>query len=372
MHFSMTNIVTNLGCILGLVHAIHSFAYTLAKRHTSKGTGMIKRVLHSIALRGEILADRLFHRTDAGREIDAYIGYATPDQIILRGRVLSALRHATPTAAQSKWQNFRQILGMFFTDEVRGATVRSGATAAISDEEGYFTLTLPRDHQTGWRTEYVYVEGRSDPVACPVLVPRHDARFMVISDIDDTMMETGAYSLLRNLYTSFTGNSTTRQIYPDARDLMDRLSAGGQNPVFYVSSSPWNLHDFLSDVFDTAGLVKGPMFLRDLGLSTTKFITEGHGNHKGASIDLILRANPDLPAILLGDTGQHDAAIYRDVIERHPGRIVAVGLRTPGPGLDAADRHDLSALNATHVPTFATRDFSQFADKVAAARPDLF
>lgn len=330
---------------------------------------MLKRLAHRIAQRLEAVFDRLFHHTDQGRDIDAYIGYATPDQIILRGRVLSALRHGVAADAQSKWTNFRQIFSMFMTDEVRGATVRCGDVTAQSDEEGYFTLALPRDARTGWSTEYVHVDGRAAPVECPVFVPAQDAEFMVISDIDDTMLETGAYSLIRNLYTSFTGNAQTRQIYPDSKALMETLSKGGRNPVFYVSSSPWNLHGFLADIFVHAGLVRGPMFLRDLGLSETKFITEGHGNHKGGSIDHILRANPDLPAVLLGDTGQHDAQIYHDVVQRHPERIIAVGLRTPGPEMDAADLHDVSALNATGVPSFAAPDFSGFID---ATRPDLF
>jgi phosphatidate phosphatase APP1 len=186
------------------------------------------------------------------------------------------------------------------------------------------------------------------------------------------MIETGAYSLLRNLYTSFTGNATTRHVYPDAVGLMADLSCEGLNPVYYVSSSPWNLHAFLADVFHNSGLTRGPIFLRDLGLSKTKFITDGHGNHKGASIDLILNANPDLPAILLGDTGQHDARIYREVIARHGDRIIAVGLRIPGAGLDAADRADHAAIANAVVHHYAERDFSGLSGELRLLRPDLF
>jgi len=330
---------------------------------------MIKRAVHRIALLGEALGDLLLRRPDEGRQIDPYIGYATPDQIILRGRVLAVLRHATPGDDQSKWRNFRQILRMFMTDEVPCVTVRSGDICAQTDEEGYFTLTLPRDAPTGWSVARVYVDGCANGTDCPVFVPRNDARFMVLSDIDDTVLHAGAQSLIRNLYTSFTNNSGTRLVYPDAQDLVHMLSQAGRNPVFYVSSSPWNLHHFLARVFENAGLVRGPMFLRDLGLSATKFITDGHGNHKGASIDHILRANPDLPAILLGDTGQHDARIYRDVIARHGGRVLAVGLRTPGRGMDRADLADLEALRATQVLTVAGPDFVSFRDAVQTVLP---
>ncbi len=333
---------------------------------------MLKRLVHRAALKAERIADQLFSRTGKGRKIDAYIGYATADQIILRGRVLSRLRHASAVEGQTRLRNLRQMLGMFLTDEVRDVTVRCGNSEAMTDEEGYFTLLLPRDARTGWGTEQVYIEDSEVAAPCLFFVPAVDARFIVISDIDDTMLETGAYSLMRNLYTSFTGNSLTRHVFPDAIDLMNTLSENGRNPVFYVSSSPWNLHDFLSDIFDNTGLVRGPMFLRDLGLSDTKFITDGHGSHKGASIDHILRANPDLPAILLGDTGQHDAQIYRDVIERHKDRIIAVGLRTPGAGIDAQDQRDLDAIAATGVTYSAGPDFAAFAHNVAEKHADLF
>lgn len=330
---------------------------------------MIKRTFHRTVLRLEKLADRIFHRTPPGRVIDAYIGYTTPEHIVLRGRVLSKLRHATAISGQSRFANLRQMIGMFFTDEVRGATVRCKDIETVTDDEGYFTIHLPADGRTGWSTQPLIV-GNSDIVNhCKVMAPSANAKFMVISDIDDTMLETGAYSLARNLYTSFTGNAGSRIVFEDAIELMRDLHDDGRNPVYYVSSSPWNLHDFLMDIFERTALVVGPMFLRDLGLSETKFITEGHGNHKGESIDRILAANPDLPAILLGDTGQHDTSIYTDVIRRHNQRVIAVGLRTPGSGLDDADRTDLAALVETGVPHFAGQDFRGFVQQLTNENP---
>ncbi len=332
---------------------------------------MLKNLIHRTALRVENRADSLFHRTGRGREVDPYIGYATEDSLVVRGRVLSMLRHAVPAEGQSKALNFRQMLAMFMTDEVRGATVRCGDLMTKTDEEGYFTLHLPRDGRVGWSVEYVAVDDLSEVTPCPVFVPATDAKFMVISDIDDTMLETGAYSLLRNLYTSMTGNAATRRVFPDAISLMNALVDGGKNPVYYVSSSPWNLHDFLADIFENTKLARGPMFLRDLGLSRTKFVTEGHGNHKGQSIDVILAANPSLPAILLGDTGQHDAQIYKDAIARHEGRILAVGLRTPCRGLDDRDRQDILDLKARGVPCFTGPNFDGFVHEISVSLPNF-
>ncbi|NNK16625.1 MAG: acyl-CoA synthetase, partial [Sulfitobacter sp.] len=241
---------------------------------------MIKKALHAVAWRTERVIDHIRGQRDTRRIIEPYIGYATPDHLVVRGRVLTSLRRNKPKPDQSRWTNFKQMFALFLTDEVAGAEVRAGGVSAISGEEGYFTLLLPRDERTGWTDVEVTIAGECTTAVCPVMIASNDADFGIISDIDDTMLQTGAYSLLRNLWTSLTGNTATRRIFPDAVTFMSALSAAGRNPVYYVSSSPWNLHHFLITIFDKAGLVRGPKFLRDLGLSETQFITGTHGDHK--------------------------------------------------------------------------------------------
>lgn len=317
----------------------------------------LTRFIHRGALKVEKFYDRAFGRNGQGRVIDPYIGYATPVGLVLRGRVLSKLTQRTATEQQRVFTNIRHMAALFFTDEVAGVVVKAGAGRATSDEEGYFTLTVPRPKDPGWHHIEISIEGFDDTTTCMALVPRDDARFMVISDIDDTVLQTGAYALWKNLWTSFSGNALTRRIFPDARKLMARLSDDGRNPVFYVSSSPWNFHAFLVQIFNHAELTRGPKFLRDMGLGEDQFITGTHGGHKGSAIDTILAANPDLQAILMGDTGQHDAEVYLEAIYRHPGRIKAVVLREPGPGpkadvLDLMEKIEAAGTPLYHGPTF--------------------
>lgn len=328
---------------------------------------MLKKALHRTALHAESLLDRLLPRkprSGADLVIDPYIGYATPEALIVRGRVLTQLRRSSPRAGQGVLRNVRQMVSLFLTDEAAGITVCHGDATAVSDEEGYFQLPLPLDRAPGWHDIPVAVAEGDAQTACPVLIPRPDARFLVISDIDDTIMRTSAYSLVRNLWTTFSGNALTRHVFPDSAELLRKLSHQGRNPVFYVSSSPWNMHAFLAQVFRQADLVRGPMFLRDLGLSETQFISAGHGSHKGHSIDLLLNAHPELPAVLIGDTGQKDASIYAAAVRRHPGRIAAVLLRVPADGLSADDERDLAKLRETGITVFAAPSFEGAAQQL--------
>lgn len=321
-----------------------------------------KARLARAAARIERAADRFRRRRTTAQVIAPYAGYATPDHLVARGRVLGKAATTTVAADQGRLTNLRQMIRLFLTDEVADVTIRHGAYSVQTDEEGYFTLLVPRDGQTGWVD--VVVETDKLSAVCPVLVPDPDAAFGVISDIDDTMMQTGAHSLWRNIWTSLTGNALTRHVFPDAVTLMDLLQDGGRNPVYFVSSSPWNLHGFLDEVFDRNGLPRAPKFLRDYGISETQFITGTHGDHKGSAIDQIMAANPALSFVLIGDTGQHDADVYLAAIQRHPGRVQRVILRTAGRD-DPDDKTALAALRETAVPVHAD---TTYAPVIAALR----
>lgn len=289
--------------------------------------------------------DRALRRPDRPPVLDPYFGYATPDGFVLRARVLTALRRATSDPSASRIINLRQMAGLFLTDEVAGVQVTASGRQGVSDGEGYVEMLVPADGGPGWAEIEMTIVGQDAGKPCPVRVPGPGARRLVISDIDDTVIRTGAHSLATNLWTTFTGSALTREVFRDSAGLLTQGVAGGDSPVFYVSSSPWNLHAFLDRLLARDGVPRGPMFLRDLGLSGSS----GHGDHKGAAIDRILAAVPGLPVYLLGDTGQEDAAIYRAAAARHPGRVAGVALREPAPGVGADDAEDIAALEAAGV-----------------------
>jgi phosphatidate phosphatase APP1 len=115
---------------------------------------------------------------------------------------------------------------------------------------------------------------------------------------------------------------------PGAPELYRALAAGASgaddNPVFYVSSSPWNLHGFLRSFLEHRGFPLGPLLLRDF-LGTGERRT--HATGKLAGIQEVLTTHPYLRFVLLGDSGQHDPEIYAEAVRRYPGRILAVYIR---------------------------------------------
>ncbi|MCC7320633.1 MAG: DUF2183 domain-containing protein [Rubellimicrobium sp.] len=294
------------------------------------------------------IESRLPRRRRAGEQplIQPFPGYATPEHVIAWGRVLGrAVDH-------------RRVISSFRTRELPGVAVAGGPEGVLTDDEGYFTLRLPRGAGEGWIGVPVAAGGAC--AVLPVLLPRADARIGVISDIDDTVMLTRAWSLPRNLWTSLRGRPDTRLVFADAVALLRRLGEGGRNPVFYVSTGPWNLLPFLEEVFRLNGLPRGPMFLRDWGVSEDHVVAVPAETHKARAIDTVLAANPGLRFVLLGDTGQKDAAIYLAAARRHPGRIAGVFLRRAGPRA-APSLEEFAALG---IPAAVVEDFSQVPDPV--------
>ena len=305
-------------------------------------------------------------RAYGNAEIDPYLGLATPKQIILRGRVLSRKVIKTEVHFEddpSRWRNFKTMVALFNTREIPNVRVSHNEHETWTDEEGYFELILPRPtSMSGWLDHTVSFGTCATETTLKALLPSAEAKVGIISDIDDTLIKTDAWSLRRNLWNSLTGDVNSRYVFPDAIKLIQSLH-NGVNPVYYVSSSPWNMHEFLTDVFERAGLVKGPKFLRDLGISDRKFVTGSHGQHKGDAIDEILAANPELSFILLGDTGQHDAHVYYDAIKRHPGRIQKVILRAATPKLSKENQIWVDKISTTKIPIFVGESYEPLLEK---------
>lgn len=72
--------------------------------------------------------------------------------------------------------------------------------------------------------------------------------------------------------------------------------------------------------------------LRDIGLSREYFIAGSHTEHKLVQIERVFDIIRDIPFILIGDSGQHDAEIYLQVIRDFPGRVKMVYIRDVDPG----------------------------------------
>jgi phosphatidate phosphatase APP1 len=288
--------------------------------------------------------------------IHAYRGYGTGRRLRVRGRVLEDGGIPAADERDSAWRNVLSALRRFESDEVPGARVEvriAGATQElVTDAEGYFDAWIaPREALHAdklWHDAAIELLAPRDPVhASPmavgrVLVPPATAKLGIISDIDDTVVQTGATDARAMLRSVFLANARTRLPFPGVaalyRALQDGAGGGQSNPVFYVSSSPWNLYDVLSEFLALREIPEGPILLRDWGLSERELLPTSHGSHKLEAIRGIVDLYPTLPFVLIGDSGQEDPEIYREIVAQYPSRILAIYIRNVTPDLARAER----------------------------------
>lgn len=300
----------------------------------SRWVTKVERLLESTPLLPSRSAPETFR-------IESYGGHGGPTGVVMRGRVLDNPEPSRASEGEGVGAALRRSVQHFMTRELPDVplTVEVGGSrlTAVSDADGYFVVQLPAPAalRSPWTTGTVSLGGEyrgltaARPASVSIRVPDPAARFGIISDLDDTVIKTGVQRAGHMVLQTLTGSELTRETFPGAAALYRDLAADG-NPAFYVSSSPWNLHAFLTAFLDHHGFPRGPLLLRDL-LGTDAGREPKHGR-----IREILDLHPDLPFVLIGDSGEKDPEIYADIVRSHPGRILAVYIREvrldPGDG----------------------------------------
>jgi len=272
-----------------------------------------------------------------------YRGYANANRLMMKGRVLEN-ENLFNGKSESEIQNIIESLKRFDTDELSDAKVsiqvNDQSFETITDEEGYFLIDTPwqappRKKENRWLTTRLELPDERDEDGEPITVegevylPSVNADYGVISDIDDTVLQTHVTSRfrLKMLHATFMQNAHQRLPMEGVVELFNAFVRGGdgkqENPIFYVSSSPWNIYDLLAQFMELQQLPKGPILLRDYGIRPSG----AFHNHKMETISHILNTYPELPFIMLGDTASRDADFYLELAQQFPGRIKAVYIR---------------------------------------------
>jgi len=289
--------------------------------------------------------------------VEAYRSYGARDRVFVRGRVLADPGVGRAAPDDRWWRNVRRTWRRMRSREVPHATVRvrfqGSETEAVADAEGHVHTWLvpatPPPPERLWHGVELEVLAPAAAVGgrgeSGILVPSPTARFGVVSDIDDTVIQTDVARLLSMIADVAFGSAHTRAPFPGVAAFFRALHAGigaTPNPLFYVSNGPWNLYDVFEHFLELRGIPPGPVELRDWGPPWQEARREGAYGHKLESIRRIFRTLPGLPLILIGDSGERDPEIYRDIVREFPARVPAVYIRDVSR--DPLRRGEIAAL----------------------------
>ncbi len=333
--------------------------------------------------------------------LQPFFGHRSHDRLVLSARAL----HARPPGFRqvSRLRAVRTLVEQFVSHEAADIPVRLELRSAtetlvehngVTNAEGYVHFDVPLQpawdlpEHPAWELVRLHWQNAQGPqsVEAPVLAPGHASDLAVISDIDDTIIETGITGglggVLRNWKRIFAELPHERVPVPGAETFYEQLGGGQpqgadghptpripatRRPFFYVSSSPWNLFAYLVAYQRVQGLPLGPIKLRDWGLNQQTLGGASHGAHKQQAIDGILAMYPNLRFALIGDDTQGDLPAFAHAVRRNPGRIAAVFLRTVSQqAFSAAEGQARAAIEQAGVPLWLGPDYAMGADFLRA------
>lgn len=303
-----------------------------------------------------------------------YRGYANENELIVFGHVFRPNTANSYEFEKKRFKNARSIIRMFMIKTISNYDVyldlngKKIHTKTLDD--GYFKFCIPLKEvlSHGWNQYYVSVlyEGEEITEKGSYIKP-YQGNLGFISDIDDTFLVSHTRNPFKKMYILLWKNINDRKIFEDVVPHYQALSTAGRNnkdeknAFFYVSSSEWNLYNFIVKFTEKHELPRAVLLLKDIKTSLLDFFVTGRGdhNHKFEKIKHILEIYPHLKYTLLGDDSQEDPYLYENICKIFPVTIIAVYIRQTGRHKKAKAVAALNNIQSMKVETCYFKDSSE-------------
>lgn len=274
--------------------------------------------------------------------IKVYNGFGNDKHLIVFGHVLSLSPMPRKKYTSNVLTNTFSLLRLFMVRPKGNARIRltwnNEVHESHTEKDGFFRFELePGKVLPGWhplQVQLIAESGEQFASGDGLVFFPHEYQYAFISDIDDTFLISHSSKLRKRLYVLFTKNAHSRKPFEGVVNHYKLLSQAGvnkeglPNPFFYVSSSEWNLYDYIRDFSIKNTMPQGIYLLSQLKRFKEVFKT-GQNKHatKFMRIARVFESYPSQRYVLLGDDSQEDPNIYSAVATHFPEKVHAVYLR---------------------------------------------
>lgn len=298
--------------------------------------------------------------------IKAYDGYGDNEHVIVYGHVFSVSPVMRKTFRRNVILNFFWLIRMFIVIPKKNARViiewNGESHETKTEGDGLFKCEWNPINQVtpGWQEAKVsFISPAPSSVVlattyCSVFIP-HKYQYNFISDIDDTFLISHSNNLRKRLFVLVTKNARTRKPFEGVVNhyrllSMSGVSGGIPNPFFYVSSSEWNLYDYIKEFCRKEEMPRGVFLLNQIK-KLKDLLKTGQNNHSGKYVRIarILKSYPNHKYVLLGDNSQADPEIYFSIVRDFPGKIYAVYLRNISPKKEKFARDFIAKIECANI-----------------------
>lgn len=303
-----------------------------------------------------------------------YRGYANERKIMVFGHVFEKDAPDVFKLDKKWYKHAWQVLRIFRIKTESNASVvfkfRNLEVKTKTLDDGHFRMMIPYedDIEPGWhnfKVEVIDDESRQEEVG--EFVKPYPGEYGVISDIDDTFLVSHSGNIFKKLYVMLTRNVNKRKVFDNVVEHYRLLNQLGRkersknNAFFYVSSSEWNLYNFIIQFTEIHQFPKAVLKLKEIKSGLRDFLNTGGGdhNHKFFKIRHIVEFYPELHFILLGDDSQQDPYIYRDISKIFPQNISTVYIRQTQKRKKEKVKQILLEMNMSGFKTCYFKDSSE-------------
>jgi len=274
--------------------------------------------------------------------VKLYHGYSYENKFFIQGHVFSLSALPRKRYRNKLLVNLFSLIRLFIVKTVPDAVVQLHFKGKLfqqkTGKDGFFKFEgfVEAGADSGWHevtADLINLNGETLTTSNGFIFVPYTTQYGFISDIDDTFLISHSATILKRLRVLFTNNARSRKPFEGVVEHYKLLALANTqpdkpNPFFYVSSSEWNLYDYIVEFTRANELPRGIFLLNSLKKISQLFKTgKSHHSGKYERIAQVLNAFPKQKFILLGDSSQQDPYIYTSLVKNFPERIYAVFIR---------------------------------------------
>ncbi len=281
----------------------------------------------------------------------------TARHTLLHGTILQGLPKLIERDERSL-SNFSKMVRSYFSRPLANApieiTFNDESRLIHTDKKGNFRLETAAHPESPIRIRMPAYE-HPLPVlqGYPIHFRLSEAPYLLVSDIDDTVLVSHTQSFLSRLRVLLFDAPADREAVEATRQAFEWLNTP-QVQFMYLSRSEINLFHLITQFLQHHDIPAGPLLLRDYTRWHALF-GDRDAQYKYQRLAWIARSFPDKRLLLFGDDSQQDLEVFHHIVRQFPGRVEAIFIRQTRRGGSAIQE---ARLQATGVPTMHYREFS--------------
>ena len=278
-------------------------------------------------------------------DMKLYRGYVNDQELVVFGHVFKSWAPDKYEIDRRGYRHVKSVYKMFTISPIKNIRVtlkfKDLKVSTKTTDDGYFRFNIPYNEflESGWHKYAVScdIDGKGIVEQGELLKP-FKSKLGIISDIDDTFLISHTRSFFKKLYVILTQNINNRKLFDDVVPHYQALSLAGQeekgafNSFFFVSSSEWNLYEFILQFSRMHRLPKAVIKLKSIKTGLADFLFTGRGghDHKFIKIKDILSFYPHMQYVLMGDDSQQDPYLYERICKMFPSSVKSIYIRQTG------------------------------------------